>query len=112
MDAAELNQVYSLAFHAVTRGTAGCTVHEGSRSSTFPACRPDAEVDPTGAGDAFAGTFLAEYLRTGDARAAAELALVVSSFVVERLGCQENVPTPEQARERLREYAAGRRFHG
>lgn len=111
MDAAELNRAYELVFHLVTQGTAGCTLHEGSQSWALPACRPDIEVDPTGAGDAFAGSFLAEYLRTGDARAAAELALVVSSFVVERLGCQENVPTPEQARERLREYAAGRRFH-
>ena len=110
MDSAEINRTYELAFHAVTQGTAGCTIHEGSRSHALPACRPDAEVDPTGAGDAFAGTFLAEYLRTGDARAAAELALVVSSFVVERPGCQENVPTPEQARERLRDYTEGRRF--
>lgn len=109
MDAGELNRAYGLAFHSVTQGSAGCTVHEGSRSFSLPACRPDAEIDPTGAGDAFAGTFLAEYLQTGDLRAAAELALVAGSFVVERLGCQENVPTPEQARERLREYAAGRR---
>lgn len=110
MDSPEINHSYGLAFHAVTQGTAGCTIHEGPQSCTLPACLPDAEADPTGAGDAFAGTFLAEYLRTGEARAAAELALVVSSFVVERLGCQENIPTPEQARERLREYAAGRRF--
>ena len=110
MDSPQINRTYELAFHAVTQGTAGCTIHEGTRSFSLPSCRPDAEADPTGAGDAFAGTFLAEYLRTGDARAAAELALVVSSFVVERLGCQENVPTPDQARERLRQYTAGRRF--
>ncbi|HEV2853489.1 MAG TPA: PfkB family carbohydrate kinase [Thermoanaerobaculia bacterium] len=109
LDAAEMNQIYDLAFHAVTQGKEGCTLHEGARYHALPACRPDAEVDPTGAGDAFAGTFLAEYLRTGDVRASAELALAVSSFVVERLGCQENVPTPEQARERLREYTLGRR---
>lgn len=111
MDSSEINRAYELAFHVATQGTAGCTIHEGSRSCPLSACRPDAEVDPTGAGDAFAGTFLAEYLRTGDARVAAELALVVSSFVVERLGCQENVPTPEQARKRLREYQVGRRCH-
>jgi sugar/nucleoside kinase (ribokinase family) len=109
LDAAEMNRVYGLAFHAVTQGKEGCTLHEGKRRHALPACQPDAVVDPTGAGDAFAGTFLAEYLRTGDVKTAAELALAVSSFVVERLGCQENVPTPEQARERLREYTAGRR---
>jgi ribokinase len=109
MDSAQINRAFRLAFHVVTRGADGCSVHEGRRHTNLPACRPDALVDPTGAGDAFAGTFLAEYLQTGDARAAAQLGLVVSSFVVERVGCQENVPGPEQARERLREYAQGQR---
>ena len=109
LDAADMNRTYRLAFHAVTRGAGGCTLHEGTRCRVLPACPPAAEVDPTGAGDAFAGTFLAEYLRSGDVTAAAELALAVSSFVVERRGCQENVPTPEAARQRLREYTAGRR---
>jgi nucleoside kinase len=109
MDSAQINRAYRLAFHAVTRGPAGCSLHEGKWHLTLPACRPDAAVDPTGAGDAFAGTFLAEYLQTGNVKAAAQLGLVASSFVVERLGCQESVPGPEQARERLREYLEGRR---
>lgn len=109
LDAIMINQTYGLAFHVVTQGREGCTLYEGARSVVLPACRPDAEVDATGAGDAFAGAFLAGYLETGDARAAAELGLVASSFVVERLGCQENVPDAEQVRERRREYAAGRR---
>ena len=109
LGSADLNRDYRLAFHVVTHGSGGCTVYEGHGQASLPACRPDVEVDPTGAGDAFAGAFLAEYLASGDARAAAQLALVASSFVVERLGCQENVPAPEAARERLREYVAGRR---
>ena len=99
-----MNQMYSLAFHVVTEGREGCTLYEGARCVTLPACPPDAEVDATGAGDAFAGAFLAEYLETGDARAAAEIGLVVSSFVVERLGCQENVPSADQVRERRRRF--------
>ena len=67
------------------------------------------KASPAPVGSAFAGTFLAEYLTTGDLRAAAELAAVVGSFAVERLGCQENLPSPEAARERLAEYSAGRR---
>jgi nucleoside kinase len=109
LEAAAINQVYGLAFHVVTQGREGCTLHEGARCLALPACQPDAEVDATGAGDAFAGAFLAEYLETGDARAAAELGLVVGSFVVERLGCQENVPDAEQVGQRRREYAMGRR---
>lgn len=111
MDSAQINRAFRLAFHAVTRGPEGCSVHEGKTHCALPACRPDAAVDPTGAGDAFAGTFLAEYLQTGNAKSAAELGLVASSFVVERLGCQENVPGPEQARERLLEYVQGRRAY-
>jgi len=109
MDSAQINRAFRLAFHVVTRGADGCSIHEGRRHTNLPACRPNALADPTGAGDAFAGTFLAEYLQTGNARAAAELGLVVSSFVVEKTGCQENVPGPEQARERLREYTQGKR---
>jgi len=109
MDSAQINRAFRLAFHVVTRGADGCSVHEGRRHTNLPACRPDTLVDPTGAGDAFAGTFLAEYMQTGNARAAAELGLVVSSFVLEKTGCQENVPGPEQARERLREYTQGKR---
>jgi sugar/nucleoside kinase (ribokinase family) len=104
LEAASINQVYSLAFHVVTEGREGCALYEGARCVTLPACPPDAEVDATGAGDAFAGAFLAEYLETGDARAAAEIGLVVSSFIVERLGCQENVPSAEQVRERRRRF--------
>lgn len=111
LEPAALHAAYGLAFHVVTQGRDGCTLHQGTRATQLPACRPDAEADATGAGDAFAGAFLAEYLATGDARAAAELGLVVSSFVVERLGCQENVPTPEQVRQRRRDYAAGGRLY-
>jgi sugar/nucleoside kinase (ribokinase family) len=109
LGSAALNEAFRLAFHVVTRGAGGCVLHEGTRDCILPACRPEAEVDPTGAGDAFAGTFLAEYLGTGNARAAAELALAVSSFVVERLGCQESLPTPEAARERLRAHKEDKR---
>jgi ribokinase len=49
-------------------------------------------VDATGAGDSFAGAFLAHYLRTGEAEAAARLATRVSAWVIEHLGAR---PAPD-----------------
>jgi len=111
VDAAEMNRALGLAWRVVTRGASGATLYDGTREVSRPACRADAEVDPTGAGDALAGAFLAEYLEHGDAPAALEAGLVAGSFVVEQAGCQERVPTRQQTRERRGEYAAGRRAH-
>ncbi|MGF7211260.1 ribokinase [Skermanella aerolata] len=47
---------------------------------------PTAAVDPTGAGDAFCGGFLAGLVLTGDPRAAACLGTVSASFAVEDFG--------------------------
>lgn len=109
LDPAALNATHGLAFHVVTRGRHGFIVYAGSRRHDLPGCPSARDVDPTGAGDAFAGTFLAEYLRGGDLVAAGALAAVVASFVVERRGCQEALPTPEAVRRRLEEYTAGTR---
>ena len=106
---AALNATHRLAFHVVTRGRNGCTVYAEGRRHDLPGCPSAREVDPTGAGDAFAGTFLAEYLRGGDLVAAGALAAVVASFVVERRGCQEALPASDAVRQRLEEYTAGMR---
>ena len=49
-------------------------------------------VDATGAGDSFAGGFLAHYLDSGDAVAAARYATRISAWVIERLGAR---PEPD-----------------
>jgi ribokinase len=49
-------------------------------------------VDATGAGDSFAGGFLAHYLDSGDAVAAARFATRISAWVIERLGAR---PEPD-----------------
>jgi len=45
--------------------------------------RPAREVDPTGAGDVFAATFLIEYQRDGDPWQAAAAAACAGSLAVE-----------------------------
>lgn len=49
---------------------------------------PGQLMDATGAGDAFAGAFLARWLKGEDAAAAAEFATRVSAWVIERLGAR------------------------
>jgi len=51
-----------------------------------PAYAPLHVVDPTGSGDAFAGAFLVEYLRTGDSVWSTAFASGAASFVVEGVG--------------------------
>lgn len=64
---------------------------------------PAAAIDPTGAGDAYCGGFLAGYLLTEDPVAAAQYATVSASYIVETVGALAvEQPSPEEAQERLR----------
>jgi sugar/nucleoside kinase (ribokinase family) len=54
----------------VTEGRRGATVHHGGEATAHPA-EPVSVVDPTGAGDAFCGGYLAGWLRNEDPIAAA-----------------------------------------
>jgi len=83
----------------VTRGEKGCTVHWNNETESFAAYSVS-EVDPTGAGDAFAVAFLVEFQRTGDWRQAADFANCVASFVVEKPGVL-GVPTLDTLEKRL-----------
>lgn len=69
----------------ITRGWRGCSVWvEGLRHDIPP--RPAREIDPTGAGDIFAASFLVRLWETGDPIAAAYFANVAASFSVEAVG--------------------------
>lgn len=57
--------------------------------------RPARLVDATGAGDTFAGAFLAEYLRTGDPFAAGRYANVAAALATEGYGAV--APMPKRA---------------
>jgi sugar/nucleoside kinase (ribokinase family) len=69
----------------VTAGAAGAILYvNGDRYEVRP--RRTREVDPTGAGDVFAATFLIHYDRHGDAWEAAEAATCAASLSVEGEG--------------------------
>ena len=59
----------------------------------------DLLIDATGAGDAFGGAFLAGWLRHGDPRRAAHLAVQVGGWVVSRFGAR--APADDDLRARL-----------
>ena len=86
----------------VTAGRLGALLYvNGDRYELRP--RPAREVDPTGAGDVFAATFLARYRRDGDAWDAAEAATCAASMSVEGVGW-DAVPDAAGLDAALREY--------
>jgi sugar/nucleoside kinase (ribokinase family) len=69
----------------ITDGRLGASLYvNGERYTVRP--RPAREVDPTGAGDVFAATFMIEYRRHGDPWEAAAAASCAASLMVEGEG--------------------------
>lgn len=58
-------------------------------------------VDPTGAGDSYRAGFLTRYLNGESLEDSAKFASAVSSFIVEKQGCQTNIPSFDDAFERM-----------
>jgi sugar/nucleoside kinase (ribokinase family) len=83
----------------VTDGYHGATVYTKGEATTIPA-RRTVEVDPTGAGDVFATSFLLRLAETGDPIVAARFASVVASMSVEAPG-MDPVPNRKQVEEWL-----------
>jgi 1D-myo-inositol 3-kinase len=84
----------------VTRGAAGALLFQkGHQPRAFPGY-PAREVDPTGAGDVFAGAFMAQLYRTGSLAAAMDFANRVAACSVEALGV-DGIPAYEEALARF-----------
>lgn len=58
-------------------------------------------VDPTGAGDSYRAAFLSQYLRGNDVKYCGEFASTVSSYIVQTQGTQTNIPSADQALEKM-----------
>jgi sugar/nucleoside kinase (ribokinase family) len=70
----------------VTLGAEGAAVFVEDKIHTVPAFKPEKIVDPTGAGDAFIGGFLAEYVFGEDCSWCSCVGCAVASLVVEGIG--------------------------
>ncbi len=84
-------------------GASGCLVHDRTSGRSVPIpIVPVVARDPTGAGDAFCGGFLAGLVATGDPVIAACFGTVSASFAVEGFGALHGLSAdPAEARRRL-----------
>ncbi len=69
-----------------TKGTKGSTLLSEGKFYEIPACKPRTMMDPTGAGDAYIGAFLAEYVRGREPYWCACVGSAAASFVMEGIG--------------------------
>jgi len=102
--AARKIQDYGAKIVIATRGLHGSMVLFESAFYNVPACRPQVVLDPTGAGDAYIGAFLAEYTRKEEPLWCACVGSAAASFIVERVG-------PERFGNREETYARARKVY-
>ncbi|ODS42538.1 MAG: hypothetical protein MSIBF_04270 [Candidatus Altiarchaeales archaeon IMC4] len=84
----------------ITNGKNGCSVYLRSTQINVPAFKTEA-LDTSGAGDAFNAGFIAACLRGYETTEAAKIGNATASFVVEKWGCQMNLPNWEQVMGRV-----------
>lgn len=87
----------------ITYGKNGSIIYHNNDEIKIPAISVDNVEDPTGAGDSYRAGFLSSYLKGYDLKDCGIIASCVSSFVVERKGCQTNLPSWEDVLDRLKE---------
>ncbi|MBS7625127.1 MAG: PfkB family carbohydrate kinase [Candidatus Bathyarchaeia archaeon] len=69
-----------------TMGDRGALISFNNKVFSVPAAKPKIVVDPTGAGDAFIGAFLSEYIGGGEPLWCACVGAAAASFLVEKIG--------------------------
>lgn len=92
---------------ALRQGESGAIVHRVDTGEmwSIPAVETSV-IDPTGAGNAFCGGFLAGWVKTGDLRLAGLYGTVAASFLVEQVG----LPGGDETARQWRGEAAKRRL--
>jgi 2-dehydro-3-deoxygluconokinase len=85
---------------ALTLGAEGSLVATPTRRERIRSIQVKA-IDATGAGDAYDGAFLAEYLRTGDAFLAGRYASVAAALSTEAYGAISGIPRRADVEARL-----------
>jgi len=90
----------------MTKGKNGALVFHQGKEIAFPAF-PVKEVDPTGAGDIFASSFLIKYQETNNITQATAFAHAAASFIVEDYGIK--IPDVEAIQKRYESYLS--KFH-
>ena len=86
-----------------TCGAKGCEIYSSEDKIVIDAI-PTEAVDPTGAGDSYRAGFLSRFLNGESLEESAKFASSVSSFIIQHQGCQTNMPTFDEAFERMSEF--------
>ncbi|RAP46393.1 MAG: sugar kinase [Methanosphaera sp. rholeuAM6] len=84
-----------------TLGDKGSVIYVKNEEPVHIEVVPTKAVDPTGAGDSYRAAFLSLYLRDNDIKTCGRFASTVSSYIVETQGTQTNIPTADQALEKM-----------
>ncbi len=92
----------------ITMGVYGSVVLADGEINFFPSVYQESPVDFTGCGDAFAGSFLAAYLKTDDAYKAANMANGVASLNATDWNFQPIKPREFKSIERFQLFIASR----
>lgn len=69
-----------------TLGSKGATIESKSHKYSIPPAKPKNNSDPTGAGDAFRGGFLAGYIRDFDLQTSGQMGALAAVYTVEKYG--------------------------
>ena len=97
----EIAEDFDIEVVARTMGKDGSEIIVDGKPTAIPACKIDKMLDPSGAGDAFAGAFMANYIKGRDAISSAKIASATASFIVEERGCQTGIPSISALQERI-----------
>jgi len=81
----------SVPFTIITHGKSGSSLYFDGKTEQIPAVSVEAK-DPTGAGDAYRAGFFTAWKKGYDPITSAKIGAVTSSFVVEMIGTQTNLP--------------------
>lgn len=85
-----------------TYGRKGSCLYIGGEDQWIESVTPERAVDPTGAGDSYAGGVLAGLMQGLEPLQSGRLGSVVASYVLEKMGCQTNLPNWKRALERYK----------
>ena len=97
-DAARALRGWGARVVVVTIGAGGCLVHDESGLVHIPAVRKFPVVDTTGAGDGFAGGFLAVTLAGGAPVQAAKVGSLVAALIIAEAGGHTGSPSLDELR--------------
>ncbi|WP_027624253.1 PfkB family carbohydrate kinase [Clostridium lundense] len=91
----------------VTKGASGSEIYQYKNGEVkkyiIPVAKPKAVVDTAGVGDAYLSGFMVAYINGKDIEQCGRLGAVLSSFIIEKMGCLTNVPSEEELMKRYKD---------